>query len=322
MAYNTTWTVTTYDSADNIQPGHWYSVRNKKEDGMCLGTVMTIFRDKQGNWGDLSGSLASRFPGWIVCEGDTLQVEDYPDLWEVIGNTYGGDGAKTVNGNTKTYSGSFNLPDYRNRRLHGTGPVDGNQASSPTLVTYQGPDSNSPATGDAFTAGSQGGNWYIGKIDAQGDPPDEQVYSGTGQSDSKFFKLGTLVTTGADGITGDTNYNIVGNIQADIGPVKDLIVNVPQHEHIVISGQADQVPVGWVPWALLLLVVHFMVSIQEKKVTQLILLSVIILLLLLVVNGTEHSITIGQVHCRIAFLVFLRVELGLLVFSAIMLMQT
>ena len=32
MAYNTSWTVTTYDSADNIQPGHWYSVRNKKED--------------------------------------------------------------------------------------------------------------------------------------------------------------------------------------------------------------------------------------------------------------------------------------------------
>jgi hypothetical protein len=248
MAYNTSWTVTTYDSADNIQPGHWYSVRNKKEDGMALGTVMTIFRDKQGNWGDLSGSLASRFPGWIVCEGDTLQAADYPDLWDVIGNTYGGNGAKTVNGNTKTYSGSFKLPDYKNRRLHGTGNVDGNTGSSPTLVTYNAPDLSSSGSGDAFTAGSGGGNWYIGKIDAQGDPPDEQVYSGTGQSDSKFFKLGTLVTTGAEGITGEINYNIVGNIQATIGPVRDIIVNVPQHEHVIISGQADQVPVGWVPW--------------------------------------------------------------------------
>ena len=57
MAYTTSWTVTTYDSADNIQPGHWYSVRNKKLDGMSLGTVMSIFRDKQGNSRNAFGAV-------------------------------------------------------------------------------------------------------------------------------------------------------------------------------------------------------------------------------------------------------------------------
>ncbi|MAH09420.1 MAG: hypothetical protein CL961_07105 [Euryarchaeota archaeon] len=248
MSYTTSWTVTTYDSADNIQPGHWYSVRNKKLDGMSLGTVMSIFRDKNGNWGDLDGNLDSRFPGWIECDGRTLNVADYPDLWDNIKNTYGGNGAKTVNGNTKTYSGTFNLPNYRNRRLHGTGNVDGNSAASPILTTVNAPDPASSGSGDGFTAGSMGGNWYIKKIDAQGDPPDEQVYSGTGQSDSKFFKLGTLVTSGSDNITGNITYDITGNTFADIGPVASNIVSVPAHEHSVISGQADQVPVGWVPW--------------------------------------------------------------------------
>lgn len=248
MSYTTSWTVTTYDNADNIQPGHWYSVRGKKLDGMSLGTVTSVFRDKQGNWGDLSGSLDSRFPGWIECDGRTLNVEDYPDLWDNIKNTYGGNGQKVVNGNTKTYSGTFNLPNYKNRRVMGTGNVDGNSASSPIVVTYNAPDPSSSGSGDGFTAGSMGGNWYIKKIDAQGDPPDEQVYSGTGQSDSKFFKLGTLITTGSDNITGEVTYDITGNVQASIGPVRDIIVSVPNHEHVVFSGEADAVPVGWVPW--------------------------------------------------------------------------
>ena len=248
MPYTTSWTVTTYESADNLQPGHWYSVRNKKLDGMSLGTVMSVFRDNTGNWGNLDGTLESRFPGWIECDGRTLNVADYPDLWDSIKNTYGGNGVVNINGNTKTYSGTFNIPNYRNRRIMGTGNVDGNSASSPVVITYNSPDPNSSGSGDAFTAGSQGGNWYIKQIDAQGAPPDEQVYSGTGSSDSKFFKLGSLVTSGSDNITGETTFNITGNISAAIGPVKDIIVTVPQHEHVVISGQADQVPVGYVPW--------------------------------------------------------------------------
>lgn len=247
MPYTTNWTVRTYESADNVQPGHWYSVRNKKLDGMSMGTVMSVFRDNTGNWGLLDGTLDSRFPGWIECDGRTLNVADFPDLWENIGNTYGGDGAKNISGNTKTYSGTFKVPNYKNRRVMGTGNVDGNASSSPTVIPYNSAD-GATGTVDAYTAGCQGGNWYIKKVDAQGDPPDEQVYSGTAGLDSKFFKLGSLTTSGSAQITGEVTYEITGNVQATIGPLTSNIVSGPNHEHSVVTGQADQVPVGYVPW--------------------------------------------------------------------------
>ena len=43
---------------------------------------------------------------WALCQGQTLNITDYPDLFGVIGNTYGGDGITT-----------FCLPDFRSRKL-------------------------------------------------------------------------------------------------------------------------------------------------------------------------------------------------------------
>ena len=42
--------------------------------------------------------------GWLLCDGRTLLVEEYPGLYEVIGNNFGDDG-----------EGTFNLPDLRGR---------------------------------------------------------------------------------------------------------------------------------------------------------------------------------------------------------------
>jgi hypothetical protein len=248
MAYTTNWTVTTYASADNLQQGQWYSARSKKLDGLSLGTVISIFKDKNGDWGTLDGSLDSRYPGWIECDGRSVNAVDYPDLFEIIGNTYGGNATKTVTNRTKVYSGSFNLPNYHNRLIMGIGNVDGNKSSSQAVVTYQGPDPNSIISGDSNVVGSSGGNWYIDTVDAQGDPPDEQVYSGTGSSDSKFFKLGSLTTTGQKEITGEVTYTITGNISATIGPLSGVPTTPPQHEHDVITAQADAIAVGYVAW--------------------------------------------------------------------------
>ena len=41
--------------------------------------------------------------GWAVCDGSLLAAADYPELFEVIGTTYGGDGQ------------TFALPDLRGR---------------------------------------------------------------------------------------------------------------------------------------------------------------------------------------------------------------
>ncbi len=49
-----------------------------------------------------AGTYAPR--GWIICDGSTLQVEDYMMLFAVIGTQYGGNGYTT-----------FKLPDLRGR---------------------------------------------------------------------------------------------------------------------------------------------------------------------------------------------------------------
>lgn len=50
---------------------------------------------------DFAGSTAPY--GWLMCDGRQLATADYPNLFAVIGYTYGGSGA------------NFNIPDYRGR---------------------------------------------------------------------------------------------------------------------------------------------------------------------------------------------------------------
>ena len=47
--------------------------------------------------------------GYLLCDGTSYKVADYPDLYAVIGNTYGGD------------TENFNVPDYRETVLVGVG---------------------------------------------------------------------------------------------------------------------------------------------------------------------------------------------------------
>ena len=61
-----------------------------------LGTVLSY-----------AGNIIPR--GFLVCDGTSYKVADYPDLYAVIGNTYGGD------------TENFNVPDYRETVLVGVG---------------------------------------------------------------------------------------------------------------------------------------------------------------------------------------------------------
>jgi microcystin-dependent protein len=50
--------------------------------------------------------------GWMLCQGQTLKVNDNQVLFSIIGNVYGGDGVKT-----------FKIPDLRGRVPIGVGVV-------------------------------------------------------------------------------------------------------------------------------------------------------------------------------------------------------
>jgi microcystin-dependent protein len=56
--------------------------------------------------------------GWLACEGQTLPIGNYEALYNLIGTTYGGDGAT-----------NFKLPDLRGR-------VPIHNGTSPTLGTF------------------------------------------------------------------------------------------------------------------------------------------------------------------------------------------
>lgn len=214
----------------------WYSKKTKKEDGLAIGTIVPIFRDGDANWGTLNGNMNTRYPGFIECDGRTLSRIDYPDLFDVIGYQYGGSG------------NNFKVPNYRNRIMMGTGRVDGNSAASPALPTKFGPDTSSASTGDINTVGSSGGDWYIDDVDVSGTPPNEQVYEGSEPPDGLFFKLGTIRTTGYSNITTDVPFNFGGSVSSVIGPLREVTVSPPSHEHLAASAVAGTTLNGYVAW--------------------------------------------------------------------------
>lgn len=61
---------------------------------------------------------------WKICDGQLLKIEDYPELYKVIGTTFGGDKDR------------FALPDLRGRFIRGW-DMDGNIDGGREFGTYQ-----------------------------------------------------------------------------------------------------------------------------------------------------------------------------------------
>lgn len=230
-----TWTVTTYaavpPAATNL--GVWYSKKTEKFDGYPIGTVIPVLKQNViVGYGDVSGDLGSRYAGFVECDGSSYSVDRFPALWDVIKNTYGGNGS--YNEDTGEYSGSFNVPDYRNRRLTGTGFVDGTNLGSSFLpVTTVGKG--------IFDVGAEGGYWYFDKVDVAGSDPLEQVEgTGTSGTDSNFFTIGTVKVSGLETVTENVTFNVSGTVTAQVGPIGNTLVSVPQHSHLFVSAVIEQ----------------------------------------------------------------------------------
>jgi len=228
-----TWTVRTYVTVPppSTNLGVWYSKKTEKFDGYPIGTVLPILKEGVANYGDLDGGLGDRYPGFIECDGRSLNAAQYWGLFNVLENTYGGNGS--YDEVSKTYSGSFNLPDYRNRRLCGVGIVDSSRGNSAALeISTSGSGINDP--------GAEGGYWYFDKIGARGQQPLEQVQGPTtslGSLDSDYFSLGTVRLTGLETLVESLQFEIspIGYVEGRIRAMSDITVAPPQHNHAYIS---------------------------------------------------------------------------------------
>jgi microcystin-dependent protein len=81
-----------------------------------LAALDTLLQALQpiGAMTDFAGFAAPT--GWLLCDGTVYQVADYPRLFAIIGNFYGGDGVST-----------FAVPDARGRSTAGAGATTGDQ---------------------------------------------------------------------------------------------------------------------------------------------------------------------------------------------------
>jgi len=231
-------------------------IRQNKEDGYAIGTVIPILKDPvdasdpdpMKQYGELKGStnkgrLDAKYPGYLDCDGSEYNVADFPDLWNVIGNTYAksSDDASQFgewDNTTKAYSGKFRVPDYRNRKIVGPGQVDGNKGASTILPIDTG--LHPTKTFNAREAGGIGGYWYVDDVDVTaGDPnPYQQIVGDVGGSSgiiSDFFNFGTVRTVLSEDITVDIEFEVVGSVTATIGPLSETQVEVPSHDHIYFS---------------------------------------------------------------------------------------
>jgi microcystin-dependent protein len=102
--------------------------------------------------------------GWLFCRGQQLQISEYDILFQLIGTTYGGDGATT-----------FCLPDLGTRFPVHQGTLSGRQftlgeaagAGSVTVGIPQMPNhSHTPAAAASPTTSSASGAYLAGWADA------------------------------------------------------------------------------------------------------------------------------------------------------------
>jgi hypothetical protein len=76
--------------------------------------------------------------------------------------------------------------------------------------------------------------------------PLEQVF--TGGTTSDFFSLGTVRTFGSENLVSEIEFTVDGSINATIGKLSEVNVNVPTHEHLFWSSEGQDGGEPAIPW--------------------------------------------------------------------------
>jgi hypothetical protein len=187
------------------------------DSGIPIGTIMAIFVDAATEASlKTTDDAGYNYPGWLYCNGQTVDVEDYIQLYEVMGDKYGGTAPATVNledwgnPNGTTANATFTLPDLRMKRLNGPGGVDG--AGSIT------PDNSQMQVGDT------GGEWYMSRA----------------RQDDEY-SVGTVRVSGYENCIDFVEADLFGQAELTIGPLQARTLNgPPPHGHYVLCSEGDQ----------------------------------------------------------------------------------
>ena len=190
---------------------HYSDMRD--DSGIPIGTIMCVFVDKNGN---TPINVANNYPGWLYCNGSQYSVNDYPMLFDIIGNEYGGTDPSTVTlsdwGNTAgtVQNAVFNVPDLRMKRIVGPGGVDGSGSITPDDAQ--------------MNVGDVGGEWYISRA-----------------RQNEEYGVGSVRVEGYNQCIGFISGTLGGTAEITIGPLQSRVLNgPPPHSHVLLTSEADQ----------------------------------------------------------------------------------
>ena len=200
---------------------HHYS-DTKADLGAPIGSIIAVYVDDHSKDAVTNkDKCAYNYPGYVYCEGQDLNISDFPLLYDVLGNKYGGDnnvdtrnwnGSKTGRaGHTaaSTDLGTFKVPDLRMKRINGPGGVDGAGSITPDDA--------------AMEVGDMGGEWYISRA--------RQL---------KEYSFGSARVSGYDQVTAFITGTLSGTATLQIGPLEEKqLTGPPPHSHSVMISQQD-----------------------------------------------------------------------------------
>lgn len=124
-----------------------------------------------------------QYEGWLYCDGSEYDAQDYPLLYEVIEDKYGGLGGTYDPEDFGQASGiKFNVPDYKARKIVGAGGgVSGG---------------GSPVSGNVIsTVGQTGGRWFFSKTQQEA-----------------LFDIGNIVISGYSNVSEFVGGSLTGEV--------------------------------------------------------------------------------------------------------------
>jgi len=221
----------------NKRPNYYQEIG---PDSVTVGTIINVFKAKAAKnsydsslvpastpvngitaYQNISGDAQPeinpdyQYYGYLYCDGSEYNIKDYPLLYSIIGNEYGGTPGPGIDPLTVWQNwpsqnmGTFKVPDLLAKKIVGYGPVYG--SGSPTIANIE------------MTVGldSVGGYWYFSKDNQKG-----------------YFDLGNVKTTGYTNVIGTTGGRLQGS-QIVTVTLEDNDLNGPaQHTHLLLHSEA------------------------------------------------------------------------------------
>jgi microcystin-dependent protein len=188
-----------------------------------LPMIHTLFKMIHTHVGEYKwSSRTSDFGGWLLCDGRTITRADFPELYDVIAESYG-----------PSPDGTFKLPDMRGRVMGAVGEGEG--------LTIRAMGANVGTEMHALSIDELPTHAHGGYTDSNG----LHSHGGTTSSNGEHTHAtnavgghgfpGLCISNGANTTDGDTDSVSINEINLMTAPIALTVANNGLHAHTINS---------------------------------------------------------------------------------------